>query len=724
LAHLLHLSDLHLGGAPDAQVLDDYKSEIVPVAERNTRHRALRSTLRALGGYLRRQGEVLDAIIITGDVTIAGRRDGLEQISGLLAELKESCPPPERIMVTPGNHDVAWETPPGSAARYATYLATIRSAGYVTPILDGIDIDENGTRITALQHHLVLDGGAVVVVAINSCNYSGMLEPLRGITEDEWQRIPSLLASDEVAVRKELRRLRLHDVARVSATQLDALADVISGCDGRAVIAAAVHHHLLPVSTREEFKSFESITNLGLLRSFLRDNNVRVVLHGHKHEHAIYWDHIYDIADATPAHQTLVISGSTIGGVDFTKRDVARLVTIEARTRAPEASVGSIPAIDPGHKLTALPPTQPYKLWEATTARARPMHARVVTGQTLDETYDHIVAIYGGVSPTTLIPNLLCEISDVPPQPGIPVHYPEIPGEAPENRQQWFEHMVRWWQRRETRLRERFSFTHGERLYRYGASATNQVADAIRALREKENTSRAVMTLLLPSFDLEAGAKRKFPHFCTLQFYITSISTPQLHCVAYFRKQEMRYWWPVNVAELVSVREEVFAQLQTEYQGITRGTITTIAGIAYASDTCPKVAVPLIDRLLDEDPDALWELTYALCEGQRAHPEILLVMERVLTELVPEPLPDPDGVPVALDGLEDLIRHVARYAAYHDRPEMHRVADLFNSILRVNREYARDTAVDRATIARHQKWLADCERAVAQIRAELQRANA
>src|SRR4051812_16967572 len=36
------------------------------------------------------------------------------------------------------------------------------------------------------------------------------------------------------------------------------------------------------------------ISNLEQLRSFLRDQGVSVIIHGHKHEHAVQFEHIYD----------------------------------------------------------------------------------------------------------------------------------------------------------------------------------------------------------------------------------------------------------------------------------------------------------------------------------------------------------------------------------------------------------------------------------------------
>src|SRR5215213_1619 len=106
MALILHLSDIHLGPVTEASVFDDYKSEIVPLPERTTRHTLLANTLRELGQTLLREGKTLDAIVVTGDITVANHEAGFAAFTGLLDQLGEVCPPPEKVIVTPGNHDV------------------------------------------------------------------------------------------------------------------------------------------------------------------------------------------------------------------------------------------------------------------------------------------------------------------------------------------------------------------------------------------------------------------------------------------------------------------------------------------------------------------------------------------------------------------------------------------------------------------------------------------
>ena len=75
---ILHLSDIHLGHAREDSVFDDYKSGIVPLIEKTTRHKLLSNTLRELGQSLQRDGKTLDAIVVTGDLTVANDEAGFE----------------------------------------------------------------------------------------------------------------------------------------------------------------------------------------------------------------------------------------------------------------------------------------------------------------------------------------------------------------------------------------------------------------------------------------------------------------------------------------------------------------------------------------------------------------------------------------------------------------------------------------------------------------------
>lgn len=182
---ILHLSDLHLG-REGAWPLGDYtKTELIDEQQRLSRHDMLRGTLDAVAQRLREAETTLDAVVISGDVSVKGNDDGFAGLDNLLAHLGDRNPGSDKTVVVPGNHDVRWGTPPDSTARYQGFIEYVRGPGYVTPLLEGIDISSSdGTGVGPI-HDPFLDLGDAVVVAMNSSNYCGLLESLGTLTGED-----------------------------------------------------------------------------------------------------------------------------------------------------------------------------------------------------------------------------------------------------------------------------------------------------------------------------------------------------------------------------------------------------------------------------------------------------------------------------------------------------------------------------------------------------------
>ncbi len=276
---LLHLSDLHLGNTPNEDLVGDYKVEAIREGDRVKRVNLLRSTLAALANRLRQDDERLDAVLVTGDVTTQGRADGFAALAALLGALGDRLPPPDHIVVVPGNHDVAWYTEPSSGDRYRSFVDNVRDAGYLTPLLDGLDYDGDDVHAAAAP---LLVGHDFVIAAVNSADASGVLEPLPPAAQDELDR---LVGAGVIGAELEsaLRRVRTYDMSRVSGRQMSALGARLDRVGPGRVRIAALHHQLVPVSQEEEAKPFESMINLGAFLAFLGEAEIDLVAHGHKH---------------------------------------------------------------------------------------------------------------------------------------------------------------------------------------------------------------------------------------------------------------------------------------------------------------------------------------------------------------------------------------------------------------------------------------------------------
>lgn len=732
---ILHLSDLHMGSN---DVIGDYKSDIVSLSERTTRLGLLEGTLRELGKQLKNKKKSLDAVVVTGDITTGNNEEGFKKLPLLLKELGDDCPPNERIVVIPGNHDVTWSTPASSPDRYKHFLALIRPQNYITPILDKVD----STPLEYSNHCLLDLDNEWVILPINSCNYSGSLEPIKyADLENIWENIPNLLnrqlSSIDVPKTKEaLRKLRQHDVARVSLDQLISLKKLLEEtqqqiCDSgkdpnRFLKIVLIHHHLLPVSVLEEFKSFESISNLGHLRYFLKENGIDLVLHGHKHTGYVYWDNIYDYnpsGDALGSHRVLVVSGATIGGKGYQQSEICRLIEVEERKPAPIISITSIPVVHAGGTLPSQTPRH-FQLWgQEKEYNIFNPELKIIDGDTLEDVYSRILTVINKVATHKKMLNIVCQVKSPSDPLLLPSRYPNVPG---VDKQEWFKEIVTWWQSNQPSLAQRTQFTeftHGTRIFSYGddrgsSPSLDQLRRIIGVLLKDDESSRAIAVLVNPLTDDIEKENLQFPSFSLTQFVIRKNQDNwYLDCIGYFRKQEMRYWWPVNVAELHALQLGVLNRVKDKYHGLKVGTITTIAAIAVAGgeNAIPKVAVPLIDQYFDKDKDKLWSMVYAVVFPDVTNKlKFFEQWERILNNLIPTESPDLDGVPIASDGLEYVCQVASQFAQFHPDSNVASLHKELRGLLRLNKvqlelmkepsEEDRKKQWKQQLLANHQEW--------------------
>src|SRR5438552_1383365 len=125
---ILHLSDLHLGPVSDADVPDDYKSEIVPLEDRTSRFTMLKETLTQLSGAFTKSGTSLDALVVSGDITFANDEEGFRRFEDVLSWLGHNRPEANKIVVVPGNHDVTRNSA-NSVEHYRHFITYVRNKG-------------------------------------------------------------------------------------------------------------------------------------------------------------------------------------------------------------------------------------------------------------------------------------------------------------------------------------------------------------------------------------------------------------------------------------------------------------------------------------------------------------------------------------------------------------------------------------------------------------------
>lgn len=716
MALILHIADLHLVAAESSAPIDDHKVGLVPKRARATHHKTLLLTMSRLGETLAKNGQTLDAIIVTGDISNKNNEGGYRAFLALLGALGAAKPGPERIVVVPGNHDVASGLPPGDPSRYAAFVEFIRNSGFVTPCLDGLDTA--ATCATNVKSHL-FDFDNVQIIPIDSSAYSQVKLDL-GLTDAFWARLEADFSGTPDL--DKLKRLQIVDAARVSDTQLEALHQVLSGgLNGRRPLRiAAIHHHLLPVSLKEEVKPFESLTNLALVRRFLRNQEVSIVLHGHKHTEFTYVDQIPGHGiDAGQSSSVRVISGAAASGADLDRSDVFRLLDIDAD--AGIVKVQRIPIAIPGGTFSIGHPQPLHFTRPGGPTITETAGTLVINGSTIDLVYNQLVAKLANRSGEA--DHVVCRIERSPELEDIAKLYPGFVKEKGQResdvaklRLEQFRDLVSWWQFPNAPLSpwEQPGFTHGNRIQRFNGHL-NQLKEAVSALTQDRGTTRGVVVLLSPEADKIAQQSVPFPSFCLLQFKISpSTGGPlTLECTAYFRKQEMRFWWLVNLAELAQLQREVCDSLRSvrdhnELRSIRPGPITTIAARAKADRTPPKVQVPRIDRYYSLSRERLFGMVNALLWKQMPGREHYAHdWMQLFTELVPPETSDPDGLAVAHEGLKyirsELDKHLKAKRFQSDQ-ELQDLRGVLNELLAMNSDFALLQQEEKATPDKHAGW--------------------
>lgn len=706
---LLHLTDLHLG--PN-QPTDDVKTPVIPLSDRAQRFDSIADTLTALGEHLIELGQRFDAIIISGDITNKGTREGFAMLPALLDKLGPAKPSdPRRVVVVPGNHDIQQGTPPGSAERYANFVELVQEQGYTGPPIEGVDFNDKD-EIKDLRRHYVLDAEAGwLILPINCANYYGTHADLSSEFSSAWNSVLADLppnSMQRIALEQGLARLRFSDVARISKTQFKGLRSILRSAGHEARQArdallrvAVIHHHLLPVSDDEEVKAFESLTNLGAFRTFLAQQRIQVLIHGHKHSRLVYWDHIFPSTGASSReHRLLVIAGETVKG-SRVKDEIAQLVDLKVGDCAPSASVVTLPHCQTVAEVRARMPSI-FDLWDA----AAPSDGvTVVRGATVDETYDRLLAIFARHKPESLITNVVCDVTQGATCAHLPKAYPEVAQVATSaQRQRWLQAMVEWWQTDWSWPMGYPYFSHGGRIHRRigGVSQWKLVLDS---LNRDPRSSRGVVILVEPGIDVYQAESRKFPAFTMLQLLVSGDEAePQLDVIGFFRKHEMKWWWPINVAELHYLQREALKLLTTKRPQLSAGRIITVSAIAKVGETIPQVAIPIIDRLADEEPTRLFRLAYACFHPPKIKEQAFAEWRQVIIDLRPPTSMSPDGVPVAIRGLKQLIGHLDALTVIASRRGSRALIETLELVLEKNQIYAGKIDRNEVDPAQHAEW--------------------
>lgn len=403
------------------------------------------------------------------------------------------------------------------------------------------------------------------------------------------------------------------------------------------------------------------------------------MIHGHKHEHAAQFEHIYDYQGERD-HRALVISGATFSaGIES---DAARLITLEGLPATPTVRIEPIPLPRPGIDSPRAESIV-RRLWPS--AAPLPGEPIIVQGTDIDEVYERACAAASNEADRGILIVHLDLIGDDATRLPLPSGYP-VPEPTNESEKDvWMRELVNWWQLDRSQLDHRIPYIHGGRLRRFGGKI-NQIERILRLLRQG-STTRALAVLIDPFRDFATEGREEFASFCLVEFKLREIGAgiQAVDCIAFYRAQEFARWWPINVAELRSLQREIGQDLRVQ-----PGRITTITADARTISKSPtQVAMPVVDRWLDQAPERLHLLASALVDrtaraglqGQvvRDWKRCLADLHGAATEF------NPDGMPVAIEGLEVLASYLE--VADDENAELEEMAKTLRGLAASNRGY-------------------------------------
>jgi DNA repair exonuclease SbcCD nuclease subunit len=338
---ILHLSDLHFG--PGEVEDDDWKTPIA-FATRDGRRQHLTQVIELLPA-------TPDFVIVSGDITIAGRPDGFrlfnEIIDGFITDKK--LPPADRFIVVPGNHDVTRQvglTKGAESERWKSFLSAVGNR-HVRPWIPSNDVtqaqilsvaeqtckpeesiwggvDRRINKLLGKEDVVCLPflfdrDSQVLFYAFNSASISGNVVELAQEIRDDiaWLRQDKSSNIDKVnAVLDAFENELSIDPARISPDELELFVKIMSMLRKKepqalnaAFKVAVLHHHIAPIIQSEEIKKFELLLNAGRLKFKLQQEGFHLVTHGHKH-----WPETFLDSAVSGGGSHIVISGGTICG--------------------------------------------------------------------------------------------------------------------------------------------------------------------------------------------------------------------------------------------------------------------------------------------------------------------------------------------------------------------------------------------------------------------------
>lgn len=609
------------------------------------------------------------------------------------------------------------------------------------PFLDGIENDDDFPNFGVLD----IKEKKIQIVPINSSNYCGVSHSL-SISENEIQSAKKILEENGKEKIIELyEKQLLYDMARISPLQIKKLEEKIQNHETEILKIAVLHHNLFPVSSLEEIKPFESLTNLGFFYKFLKTYNFKLALHGHKHQSLVSWclipNYNQEYNEFEYQHKILTISGSTIPFKEFEEvKEIGKHIIINSDNSNIEVKTvyDSVLFLD-----NTQVQKNNYSIMNDKLSATFPQTTNFIGGESLDDTYSNILDFFNNQT-NKIVNNLICEIRQIPHDyTQLPKSYPYLGDESQKAKK--VSELVGWWSKRNSNKDDFIPITHGKRIYNF--DGINQLERVAKILPKEKNSSRGIITLIDPKNDDLTDGISYAPHLMSIQFLLdekTDNNIKYLDSIVYFRKQEMHHWWAINIAEIIKLMVEVKEKITKNERDIKIDirSITTISAIAYFGEGASKLAVsvPKIDMLYDEfeakfsldtqtkikrkikvdtEKVNLWHLTFSLFNklDENLNEKCKLEWFDLLEDLIPSDTKDPNKVPISIIGLKFTLTQLGLHNSFFKKSSIDSLILLFERLLEQNQIFKHFTSQkDFNANEYYENWRISCKEIINEIK--------
>lgn len=616
MVKLVHISDMHATKDFSKQGSIDKKVDL-PRVESSFEKEFFDSFEK----YLEKEhhdGKRINLFIISGDIVFRGDLKAHATFSKeFIGLLKRQGYSKNDVMVVPGNHDVKQGTLPSSQDRYRDFLDAWK--GCKIPYLDGCN---NRANI------FIDDTNHVIVIPVNSCNWS---HTKINVDEAIQKHIDSL---KNEKLKEKFEKQFTYDAAYISEDQLKHLEKELQKIKkqknyNQYTKVIVQHHHLLPVDDKIEIKELSDIINLKHLQKFIIEHEVKVILHGHKHTGKSFYEYL---SYSNEPYKILIGSAENVHyGSIFNELCIEdKSVEINSYSKSLDKRLHKRFDLYGYHKssnIIRLEEKNIHDLYEQICFFSQNSHKNnktIITTLDLEKYEENALAI----------PKVKNELSEQ-------VRY-----------EREIASIVEWWQKDSSN--QKVAYQHGTRLRKYHGFK-NQI-EYIQQLFQKNNldSSRGIAILTEPIKDFD-GYETEFPSFVSLQFLIRD--DKYLDLIGYYRVQETRHWWPINILELFTLQSNMLQKINEINKNVVRGKLTTIAASVRFHETYAfgHSYISRVDILMENDPTRLAAISNALfCNIQAS--EYVNDWDDIFTDLqkLKQSQYNPDGNAFPISGLEYL----------------------------------------------------------------------